>query len=763
MNLRSAALLFFALPALALPAAARAGDEAPVRVTPAESLSTLAPTAMTPVFPISAALDSALVERQHSAAATLLQGMDRKTLPANAIGDHAFVTAWSLSRSGQQDAAFKLLPSLEQAQAAPPTYVQLLTGELLVSQGKAVEAVQVLSRIPEDAGAISTRARVALAEAYQKAERTSDSRAVYESMITRADPAPGSAIALWALARRTGLGSPTSQELVRRIYRYYPGSAEDEASATSRPTITLEDLAWRGYTLQQAGSFDSATTLLAPRLAEASTKTDAGCRYRYAYGRAQHKKNNITTAAEILIPTGKECVGKADDLGASALYIAGKSLERKKEWAGAAAAYKKIPELYPNHSMADDGYALGGIAMQESGNLAGARELWAKGISRYPDGDLAAESAWRLAWGAFLAGDTPEAIRWADTAVTTLPIAPDPTHWLASAYWGARWRAWPSNTQHNTLSNDPAAVKEAANRLDHLARTWPGHWYALLASSRLGQLDAGRAKGLSRPVMDDPNAPWQVRSSFLAKPATQNALGLLRVGLVSDALAELATLDSKTLTGAEMAIVTGVQTRAGDFLLAHDRLREYLKTHPPETLGPNAYKVLRQAYPEMYWKEVQAAANYSWDPRLFHALVREESNFNPKIKSHAGACGLSQLMPTTASSVAKRLGLAYSSTKIWDIPTNLKIGANYLDTLHSRYKGNSALSLAGYNAGEGNADRWLTAAPNAPTDYVTETITFRETRFYVKRVSSTWMTYRMLYDGGPMFPDWTKFAEDAVP
>ncbi len=755
-------LLLLLLPALAAPRLA-AAEPASHGGSAGSTYTTLAPTAMTPVFPVSEPLAAALSSRSHAEAATLLQAMDRRTLSGSAVADHAFVTAWSLSRSGNQDAAARLLPVLSAASAAPPAYVALLTGELLMSQGKALEAAQVLSGIPDDSGAIAPRVQVALAEAWLKAERTSDSRALYEKMITRADPASGSAVALWALARRNGLGSPSSLELVRRIYRYYPGSAEDTASAESRPPLTIEDLAWRGYTLQQAGSWSATTTLLTPRLAEANAKTDAGCRYRYAYGRAQHKNNNITTAAQVLIPVGKECVGKADDLGAQALYLAGKSLERKKDWAGAAAAYRKIPELYPKHSMADDGYALGGIATQEAGDLTGARALWAKGISAYPDGDLAAESAWRLAWGAFLAGDTAEALRWADTTVTTLPIEKDPTHWLASAYWGARWRAWPSNTAHSKLNPDPAALAEAADRLERVARTWPGHWYALLAASRLAQLDATRARALSRPTMDPESAPWQVRSSFLSSTATQNAMGLLRVGLVRDAIAEFATHDSKGLTGAEMAIITGVTSQAGDFLLAHDRLREYLKTHPPEALGPNAYKVLRQAYPEKYWKEVQTAAPYSWDSRLFLALVREESNFNPKIESHAGARGLSQLMPATAQAVAKRLALSYSSAKIWDIPTNLRIGASYLDTLHTRYHGNSALALAGYNAGEGNADRWVAAAPDAPTDYITETITFRETRFYVKRVSSTWLTYRMLYDDGPMFPDWAKFADDAVP
>ena len=303
----------------------------------------------------------------------------------------------------------------------------------------------------------------------------------------------------------------------------------------------------------------------------------------------------------------------------------------------------------------------------------------------------------------------------------------------------------------------------AIEGLERVARDAPWHYYGILASGRLRVLAPERADALARPKMDPDDAPWQVRDSFRQLPAVQNAFGLVRVGLVTDALTELNTLDDAELTGTEMAILTGLMTQSGSFLYAHDRMRTWLKTHPPEVLGPNTYKVLRQAYPNQYWVEVQAAAKYSWDARVFHALVREESNFNPKIKSHAGACGLSQLMPGTASGCAKRMGVSYSSSKIYDIPTNLQIGAWYLDTLHTRYKGNTAFALAGYNAGEGNADRWLAATPDGPTDQIVETISFRETRHYVKRVMSTWQTYRMLYGDGPLYTDVSPFVFDAVP
>jgi soluble lytic murein transglycosylase len=427
-----------------------------------------------------------------------------------------------------------------------------------------------------------------------------------------------------------------------------------------------------------------------------------------------------------------------------ALYLAGKSLERKKDWSGAARAYLAIPANYPTHSMADDGYALGGIALQEAGDLDGARRVWAKGYEGYTGGDLAGEVAWRLAWGAYLSGDVAEAIRWADKASAELELASAPTDVLASRYWAGRWRIWSSRGDATARTTDPAALAQGTALLKAVASAAPWHYYGLLAAGRLRLIDPAAADALGRPTFDGDDRPWQVRDSFAQSASVQAALRLYRIGLGRDALAELDPLGDSTLGGSEMAVVTLIQAKSGDFIGAHDRLRNWLKSHPPDTLGPNTWKVMRVAYPEAWWKEVQAATKgYTWDGRLFHALVREESNFNPKIKSHAGACGLSQLMPATASATAKRIGLAWSGSMIWDPATNLRVGGAYLDSLVRRYGGDYALALAAYNAGEGNADRWIGENPaDTPADALVEAIDFRETRHYVKRVLSSYQIGR---------------------
>ena len=207
--------------------------------------------------------------------------------------------------------------------------------------------------------------------------------------------------------------------------------------------------------------------------------------------------------------------------------------------------------------------------------------------------------------------------------------------------------------------------------------------------------------------------------------------------------------------------MTELRIAAGDWLRAHDAMRRYLESHPPGTLGDSEPEILRVAYPDRYWTEVAAAAEGDrYDPRLFHALVREESNFNRRITSFAGARGLSQLMPPTAKQVAGWLGQPVGDLE--DPANNTTIGGRYLDALHKQL-GSPFLSLAAYNAGARRVEEWLGRRGNVPTDEYVERIPFRETRGYVKRVSDTWVLMRYQFDEGPAFADLQQLNDRARP
>nr|MBA2319566.1 lytic transglycosylase domain-containing protein [Deltaproteobacteria bacterium] len=214
----------------------------------------------------------------------------------------------------------------------------------------------------------------------------------------------------------------------------------------------------------------------------------------------------------------------------------------------------------------------------------------------------------------------------------------------------------------------------------------------------------------------------------------------------------------------EVAWLAGLRAAAGDWLRVHDELRTWLRTHAIPSLGPHAPQIVRLIYPDRYLPEVRAAflPDYRVPMRLFHALCREESNFNVGIVSHAGAVGLSQLMPATAAQTAGWLGLKVATADLDDPALNARIGAKYLDTVYRQHDDSPYLALAAYNAGGGRTKQWRGEWGDVPTDEYVERIPFRETRDYVKRVMGSWQTYRYQFDvTDAAFPDLSALNDHA--
>ena len=107
-----------------------------------------------------------------------------------------------------------------------------------------------------------------------------------------------------------------------------------------------------------------------------------------------------------------------------------------------------------------------------------------------------------------------------------------------------------------------------------------------------------------------------------------------------------------------------------------------------------------------------AAASNGIDPALLKGLVSQESGFNPSARSGAGAVGLTQLMPGTAS--------ALGVTNPLDPAQSLQGGAKYLREQLDRFGGDQTLALAAYNAGPGAVQKYGGVPPYAETqNYVT--------------------------------------------
>ena len=140
---------------------------------------------------------------------------------------------------------------------------------------------------------------------------------------------------------------------------------------------------------------------------------------------------------------------------------------------------------------------------------------------------------------------------------------------------------------------------------------------------------------------------------------------------------------------------------------------------------------------------------------LIHAIIRQESAFKIQANSSVGAKGFMQIMPATAKLLAKQLNIPYDKKRLLNDPEyNIAFGHYYIQSLISQFDNSVVIAIASYNAGPGNAKRWLKDFINITDnkhknlyniiDWM-EYITYHETRNYVQRVMENIVVYESIF------------------
>ncbi|HKW13971.1 MAG TPA: lytic transglycosylase domain-containing protein [Candidatus Krumholzibacteria bacterium] len=137
-------------------------------------------------------------------------------------------------------------------------------------------------------------------------------------------------------------------------------------------------------------------------------------------------------------------------------------------------------------------------------------------------------------------------------------------------------------------------------------------------------------------------------------------------------------------------------------------------------------------------------------PYVLYGMMREESCFDSDVVSRAGAVGLMQLMPDTARRIAKHVDLdEQAGDRLGDPVVNVSIGSWYAADLLRAGKGSVVWMLAAYNAGPAAANQWIRPGADGDTAIeAVESIDYKETRGYVKRVVESANVYHALYFDG---------------
>ena len=157
-------------------------------------------------------------------------------------------------------------------------------------------------------------------------------------------------------------------------------------------------------------------------------------------------------------------------------------------------------------------------------------------------------------------------------------------------------------------------------------------------------------------------------------------------------------------------------------------------------------ELLKLFYPRYYYDFVKFYSNeYNLSESLLFGLIRSESYFDKNVFSKVGANGLTQLMPVTASDIARKLRI--ENFDLLEPQTNINFGAFYLSDMIRLFKGSTMLSVISYNTGRRRILNWLEAYPNVPMDIWIEMLPYEESREYGKKILRSAFIYELLYYG----------------
>jgi soluble lytic murein transglycosylase len=246
-------------------------------------------------------------------------------------------------------------------------------------------------------------------------------------------------------------------------------------------------------------------------------------------------------------------------------------------------------------------------------------------------------------------------------------------------------------------------------------------------------LSYARAKEQTiRPVPDMPLPDIQPDM----KPKFDRIDLLLSLSMKDEAIAELGAMLKKVKDASAMFNIISKFHEIGEFERSVGLVTKTVYSE----------KNHRFWYPLAYWEEVEkVAGKYRLDPLIVLSVIREESRFEAAALSVAGARGLMQIMPRTASRIDKIIGIGIKTESDLDVPANnIRIGAYYLKSLFDEFKSLAAV-LAVYNAGEAAIKKWRQQRSYRSADEFIEDIPYAETRNYVKRIMTSYFQYKRYF------------------
>jgi soluble lytic murein transglycosylase len=401
-----------------------------------------------------------------------------------------------------------------------------------------------------------------------------------------------------------------------------------------------------------------------------------------------------------------------------------------------------LGRLHPKSQRRLDALVAGGNYFIVQNDVKSYEPLFRTCVDAFPGDPQAPYCHWRVVWSAYIQR-RPEAPNLLREHLTRYPSSEKAA---AALYFLGR-----SAEKGNSPGEAKAFYTEVVNR-------FPNYYHAALARERLADktITSAPASTEAAAFVRGIRFPASTRLNFDTSAEAKVRLNRARL-LVTAGFEELAenelSFGARKETGSNalaVELATMAKKRGAD-----DEAIRYIKNFAPGYLsmpiGAAPGKFWQLAFPLPYRATLETVSRErDLDPYIVAALIRQESEFNPKAISPKKAYGLTQVLPSTGREISRKIGIKPFSTRMLLQPdTNLKLGAYYLRSMLDQFGGKWDETLAAYNAGRSRVLNWRTFGTfEEPAEFI-ESIPFRETRDYVQIVMRNADLYRRLYGSGP--------------
>lgn len=433
----------------------------------------------------------------------------------------------------------------------------------------------------------------------------------------------------------------------------------------------------------------------------------------------------------------------ADD----SLFFLGRALTNLDSTDEAISYYQKLLSIFPNSNYSDDALYRIGRIYSLKGSYNKAASYYQKVPSDYPSGDKVPDSLWELGWIKYRSADF-------DSACTAFSN-------YASSYTGTHLEEkglfWEAKCLQKLGENGKAATLYLK-----IINLNSYSYYTFKSRDLLAEMDINAQIKEIDTAMNPENS--QIADTipdiyeFLEQQEslqdeqinhTNKAIELYQLEFYNSASLEIEASESEIEqdpSGILKIATLFLKSKdyAGSIKIIHKNL-DKLKSGLDKLHTDYLYYLY---YPYGYKETVQYSSDqYALDPLFTLAVIRQESHFMPLAGSYAGAQGLMQIMPATGKGIAGQLGIQdYSDIILLDPEINIKMGTFYLRQQLDNFDQNLFYCLGAYNGGPGKMSEWISKRGSMDIDEFIESISYEQTREYIKIVMGNYYFYQMLYD-----------------